>query len=32
MKDAYSFHENIEDFDKFYEKVKKVYMNVYNRL
>ncbi|MDR2411689.1 MAG: hypothetical protein LBD88_03860 [Candidatus Peribacteria bacterium] len=32
MKDAYSFHSNIEDFEVFYEEIKKVYMNVYNRL
>lgn len=32
MKDWYSFHKNIEDFDEFYEKVKKVYMNVFERL
>ena len=32
MKDAYSFHANIEDFDRFYEDVKTVYMNVFTRL
>lgn len=32
MKDAYSFHANIEDFDSFYEEVKRVYMNVFTRL
>ena len=32
MKDAYSFHRNIEDFDNFYEKTKKVYMNVFERV
>ncbi len=32
MKDAYSFHKDIEDFEVFYEKVKDVYMNVFNRL
>ncbi len=32
MKDAYSFHADREDFQKFYEETKKVYMNVYNRL
>lgn len=32
MKDAYSFHTSLEDFEAFYEEVKKVYMNVYNRL
>jgi prolyl-tRNA synthetase len=32
MKDAYSFHANIEDFDAFYEEVKQVYMRVFERL
>lgn len=32
MKDAYSFHASIEDFDSFYEDVKKVYMRVFERL
>lgn len=32
MKDAYSFHANIEDFEVFYEEVKNVYMRVFNRL
>jgi len=32
MKDAYSFHASQESFDKYYEKMKGVYMNVYNRL
>lgn len=32
MKDAYSFHTNIEDFEVFYEEVKKVYMSVFTRL
>lgn len=32
MKDAYSFHTSVEDFDSFYEEVKKVYMRVYERL
>jgi prolyl-tRNA synthetase len=32
MKDAYSFHANIEDFEEFYENIKKVYMRVFNRL
>ncbi|MBS9784146.1 proline--tRNA ligase [Candidatus Gracilibacteria bacterium] len=32
MKDAYSFHTNIEDFEKFYETVKDVYMRVFDRL
>jgi len=32
MKDAYSFHANIEDFDSFYAEVKQVYMRVFERL
>ena len=32
MKDAYSFHSNIEDFETFYETVKEVYMRIYDRL
>ncbi len=32
MKDAYSFHANIEDFEVFYENIKKVYMRVFDRL
>jgi len=32
MKDAYSFHKDIEDFEVFYEKVKEVYTNVFDRL
>ena len=32
MKDAYSFHKDIADFDEFYETVKGVYMNVFTRL
>ena len=32
MKDAYSFHSSIEDFEKFYEDVKDVYMRVFDRL
>jgi len=32
MKDAYSFHVNIEDFEVFYEDIKKVYMRVFDRL
>lgn len=32
MKDAYSFHKDIEDFDEFYEKIKEVYMNIFKRL
>ncbi len=32
MKDMYSFHENQEDFDDFYAKVKKAYINAYKKL
>lgn len=32
MKDLYSFHATIEDFKKYYEKSKEVYLNVYKRL
>jgi len=32
MKDAYSFHTSIEDFEEFYEKVKEVYTRVFDRL
>jgi prolyl-tRNA synthetase len=32
MKDMYSFHENQEDFDRFYEIVKKAYLRIYTRL
>jgi len=32
MKDMYSFHENQEDFLKFYEIVKEAYKTVYSRL
>lgn len=32
MKDAYSFHSDIKDFENFYEEMKVVYMNVFNRL
>ena len=32
MKDAYSFHKDDEGFIEFYENMKKVYMNVFNRL
>lgn len=32
MKDAYSFHANIEDFDAFYEDIKQVYLRVFERL
>jgi prolyl-tRNA synthetase len=32
MKDAYSFHRDIENFDEFYEGVKTAYFSVFNRL
>jgi prolyl-tRNA synthetase len=32
MKDAYSFHVNNKDFIEYYEWMKQVYMNVFNRL
>lgn len=32
MKDAYSFHKNITDFEVFYEDIKDVYMRVFMRL
>jgi prolyl-tRNA synthetase len=32
MKDMYSFHENQEDFEKYYEVVKKAYLKAYERL
>jgi prolyl-tRNA synthetase len=32
MKDAYSFHTSIEDFDVFYSEMKQVYMRVFERL
>jgi prolyl-tRNA synthetase len=32
MKDMYSFHEDQEDFDRFYESSKKAYLKVYKRL
>jgi prolyl-tRNA synthetase len=32
MKDMYSFHENQEDFDRFYAEMKKVYLKIYGRL
>ena len=31
MKDMYSFHVSEEDLDKYYEKVKKAYFNVFER-
>lgn len=32
MKDMYSFHENQEDFDRFYKEVKEAYLKIYKRL
>ena len=32
MKDAYSFHKDIEDFEVFYEWAKKVYTKIFERL
>lgn len=32
MKDMYSFHENQEDFERFYEVVKGAYMKIFKRL
>jgi len=32
MKDMYSFHESQEDFEKFYEEVKKSYIRAYDKL
>lgn len=32
MKDMYSFHENQEDFEKFYAAVKKAYLHIFTRL
>ena len=32
MKDAYSFHANMEDFDKNYEEITKVYTNIFEEL
>ncbi len=32
MKDAYSFHADNEEFEKYYEWMKQVYLNVFNRL
>jgi prolyl-tRNA synthetase len=31
MKDLYSFHENQESLDRYYEKVKKAYFNIFDR-
>jgi prolyl-tRNA synthetase len=32
MKDAYSFHSNNEDFEKYYEAMKWVYLNIFKRI
>ncbi|HEY4503205.1 MAG TPA: aminoacyl--tRNA ligase-related protein [Candidatus Paceibacterota bacterium] len=32
MKDMYSFHASQEDFEKFYEKMKEVYKNIFTRV
>lgn len=32
MKDMYSFHENQEDFERFYEIAKKAYLKIFSRL
>lgn len=32
MKDMYSFHENQEDFDKFYETTKRAYLKIFKRI
>ena len=32
MKDMYSFHENQEDFERFYEEVKKAYLRAYDKI
>ncbi len=32
MKDMYSFHENQDDFERFYDVVKQAYLRVYGRL
>ena len=32
MKDLYSFHETQEDLDKYYEKMIKVYFNIFKEL
>jgi prolyl-tRNA synthetase len=32
MKDMYSFHENQEDFEKFYDTVKKAYFRIFERM
>jgi prolyl-tRNA synthetase len=32
MKDAYSFHSSDEDFEKYYEWMKKVYLNIFKKI
>lgn len=32
MKDMYSFHENVEDFERFYEIAKQAYLKIFKRL
>jgi prolyl-tRNA synthetase len=32
MKDAYSFHISNEEFEEYYEGMKKVYMKIFDRL
>jgi prolyl-tRNA synthetase len=32
MKDLYSFHENTEDLDRYYEEVKNAYFRIFNRV
>lgn len=32
MKDMYSFHENQEDFDRYYDIVKKAYLKIFDRI
>jgi len=32
MKDLYSFHANVDDFTRYYEKSKEIYMNVFRRV
>lgn len=32
MKDMYSWHETVDDFEKYYEKIKKAYLKVFKRL
>ena len=32
MKDAYSFHSSNEDFEKYYEWMKEVYLNIFKKI